>query len=173
MQRDEMMRRRLEGETYGGIAREMGISRQRVQQILSPPKTVRLAVLERAGQMCEACGGGFARLHVHHKDSIGVEPERYEDLANLEALCQTCHRWAHGGGPPAPRAPREDPEGSVPGELGEEADVRCPTHGVALVCPGCMGAKGGRVSSPRKAAASRANAVRATARHPIAADPRE
>ena len=39
----------------------------------------------------------------------------------------------------------------------------CRVHGAALVCPACLGAKGGRVRSPAKRPRSRANAVKATA----------
>jgi hypothetical protein len=53
--------------------------------------------------------------------------------------------------------------------------MHCPIHAVQLVCPACLGGKGGKVISEKKRAASKANgakggrpkkpALESTARH--------
>ncbi len=91
----EILEARFAGLTYAQIARKLGISRQRVQQLISPPPWVRSIVVNRAGGNCQDCGllvNGSG--HVHHKACDG---EDYNDVANLVLLCVSCHRIAHVG----------------------------------------------------------------------------
>jgi uncharacterized protein YlaI len=93
----EMMRTMLlDGNTYQKIGDEFGISRQRVEQLLSPPKTILLAVKERAKGRCEDCGiilatGG----HLHHINNDTIKADQFNDTANIEYLCQSCHHRIH------------------------------------------------------------------------------
>lgn len=57
-------------------------------------RTTRLNAVRRAGFRCERCGVGGA-LEVHHLTYARVGKERPSDL---QALCPTCHRRAHGKG---------------------------------------------------------------------------
>lgn len=94
MNKREMLNLRFEGRPYQFIANKAGISRQRVQQILSPPKAIRDFVIGKFNGLCTECGiyvgkGG----HVHHKNS-NVD-EDYNDIENLVLLCVGCHRRSH------------------------------------------------------------------------------
>lgn len=63
------------------------------------------AVLSAAGYQCQRCEvaagsrcgccGHIVRLHVHHKVSYALVPERRYDPANGEALCEKCHHVEH------------------------------------------------------------------------------
>ena len=90
---------RFAGLTYGQIAGKLGISRQRVQQLISPPSYIRQLIVDRARGKCQICGlqvNGSG--HVHHKSCIG---EDYNDTENLQLLCVSCHRKQHGKLKPA------------------------------------------------------------------------
>jgi len=84
---------KLEGKSYAQVGKELGISRQRVQQLLRPPTNVWKLVYNRANGKCESCGiiVGYSG-HVHHKANNG---ENYQDTDQLELLCVSCHRKAH------------------------------------------------------------------------------
>lgn len=94
MDRQQMLQRRFDGMTYTRIAEEAGISRQRVQQILRPPKAIRDLVVEQAQGRCASCGkfvgvGG----DVHH---LGAKDgDTYNEIANLRLVCVPCHMGQH------------------------------------------------------------------------------
>ena len=84
---------RLEGRTYKYISNIAGISRQRVQQLLSPPPQIRNFIVEKYKGYCADCGLYVGRSgHVHHDNS---DNEDYNDIEKLELLCISCHRKAH------------------------------------------------------------------------------
>ena len=89
---------RFEGRTYEEIGKVLRVSRQRVQQILSPSNELRALVLLRAKCRCEDCGisGTTTRLHIHHRKATGLAVDTYNELENLCSLCMSCHRKAHG-----------------------------------------------------------------------------
>lgn len=88
-----MFEMRLDGKTYQGIATEANISRQRVQQILSPPKEIREYILVKYKGRCARCGIYVGKSgHIHHENT---QDENYNDINNLELLCISCHRSAH------------------------------------------------------------------------------
>jgi len=88
-----MMRLRLDGYTYKRIADDTGVSRQRIQQLLSPPKEVRNYVIRKYNGQCADCGIIVGRSgHVHHNDS---DLDTYNDIDNLVLLCISCHRQRH------------------------------------------------------------------------------
>ncbi len=85
---------RLDGMTYEVIAVKFGISRQRVQQLLSPPKAIRDYVVAKAEGKCQCCGIWVGKSgQVHH---YGDEVDTYQDTEKLELLCLSCHRKRHG-----------------------------------------------------------------------------
>src|SRR3972149_3861748 len=93
MTREELLKLRLDGCTYQSIADKAGISRQRVQQLLSPPKAIRDIVCSRADGRCQRCDVQVGKSgHVHH---TGNARENYNDLDNLQLLCVSCHKAAH------------------------------------------------------------------------------
>ena len=97
MQRDRALVLRLSGATYREIAFVLGISRQRVQQLISPPPAIRNAVVEQAHGKCQSCGEGVGISgHVHHQGVNGIDAEDYNDMPNLVLLCVGCHTIAHG-----------------------------------------------------------------------------
>lgn len=54
-------------------------------------------VFQRAGWRCESCGATDVRLHAHHR--VQREDGGTDVLDNLIALCEPCHRLAHGLSP--------------------------------------------------------------------------
>jgi Zn finger protein HypA/HybF involved in hydrogenase expression len=93
MNKEEILKLRLEGLTYGTIADKAGVSRQRVQQILSPPSEIRKFVVAKYRGKCSNCGILVGQSgHIHHKDSTADE---YNDINHLELLCIGCHRKVH------------------------------------------------------------------------------
>lgn len=87
---------RLEGLTFAEIGEKLDLSRQRVQQLLAPPKVVRALVVERAGGQCQRCGLLVGKTgHVHHRQDKEMEPDAYNDHKNLRLLCPGCHRVEH------------------------------------------------------------------------------
>ncbi len=89
-----MLNLRLDGFTYADIARKAGISRQRVQKILSPPREIRMFVVNKYSGQCANCGihTGFSG-HLHHNGDC--DEESYMDIENLQLLCISCHRGKH------------------------------------------------------------------------------
>lgn len=79
------LRLKQEGFTYADIGRHLGISRQRAQQLVSPPKSERSRAIERAEGRCQACGERASKLDFHHSD--------YKRGADA-ILCPSCHRIA-------------------------------------------------------------------------------
>ena len=93
MEKTELLKLRLDGLTYEQIGLRAGISRQRVQQLLSPPFSIRKFIVEKYQGKCSRCGIYVGKSgHVHHN---GDNPETYNDIENLELLCLGCHRKAH------------------------------------------------------------------------------
>ena len=82
---------KMSGMTYAEVGKELGISRQRAQQLVRPPSAIYRLVKSRANSMCEECGAVVAKGGVHHLNSS----ENYNDLENLRYLCLRCHAIAH------------------------------------------------------------------------------
>ena len=53
-------------------------------------KVLRMAILERDGFRCKACGVG-GRLEVDHIKPVRTDPELSYEPGNLQALCAACH----------------------------------------------------------------------------------
>ena len=90
---EEILRGRLAGLTYAQIGRQLGVSRQRVHQLIAPPTWIRDRVVKAHDGRCRGCGivvNGSG--HVHHTSCNG---EDYNDIANLQLLCIPCHHRAH------------------------------------------------------------------------------
>ena len=74
---------KISGLTYAQIGEKMGLSRQRIQQILAPQnKRYELLKTEING-VCQGCGGMFDVLDRHHLDYSKDE---------VVFLCKSCHR---------------------------------------------------------------------------------
>ena len=94
--RQEILEKRLKGMSYQAVADSLNISRQRVQQIIAPPKNIRDLVFSRANGKCEGCGILVGRSgQVHH---LYNTLEDYNDTDNLQLLCVSCHKKAHNSG---------------------------------------------------------------------------
>lgn len=86
---------RLRGLSYAEVGKQLGVCRQRAQQLLRPPTAVYKSVRLRAKFKCEHCGVDIRGGHVHHRKCVGATPDDYHDIENLEYLCPSCHRLAH------------------------------------------------------------------------------
>ncbi len=92
-----MLGLRLEGRTYQYIADKASLSRQRIQQILSPPKKTRELIVTKYGGHCCDCNIWVGESgHIHHKNTNG---EDYQDQVNLVLLCPSCHLKRHKPSP--------------------------------------------------------------------------
>ena len=90
-----MLQLRLDGYSYAYIAKEVGVSRQYVQQVLAPPKEIRDYIVDKYNGRCLDCGLYVgASGQVHHDKNTG---EDFNDIENLVLLCVSCHRKNHGG----------------------------------------------------------------------------
>ena len=94
MQKEELIKMRLDGYTYKQIGDKYDVSRQRIQQIISPPKSTRDIIVEKFDGRCKDCGiyvgwGG----DIHHNNLSYYED--YNDIGNLTLLCKSCHRGTH------------------------------------------------------------------------------
>lgn len=93
----QILRLRLDGQTYQYIAKRLGMSRQRVHQLISPPLAIRIFVARKYHARCSKCKIFVGKSgHVHHKNSVGLQENQYNDVHNLVLLCKVCHRTAHG-----------------------------------------------------------------------------
>lgn len=98
-----------DGKTYREIARTLGISTQRVGQLVSPVKaaarsavsTALLSGTLRRPEACEDCGTPGAP-HGHHHD--------YTKPLDVRWLCMKCHMKAHAVGAPEVVQPATVPE---------------------------------------------------------------
>ncbi len=89
----EMQEMKLSGATYQEIGDKFSISRQRVQQLISPPPYIRRIVETKAKGKCQGCGVFVGKSgHVHH---LGGNGEDYNDIDNLKYLCSSCHMKKH------------------------------------------------------------------------------
>jgi 5-methylcytosine-specific restriction endonuclease McrA len=87
---------RLGGLSYAEIGQRLGLSRQRIQQILSPPAHVRREVVQKAKGKCSFCGLMVGMSgHVHHRRALGAAADDYNDMENLTLLCGSCHAVRH------------------------------------------------------------------------------
>lgn len=88
---------RAEGMTLAAIGRELGVSRQRVDQFLNPEKQRARVMATKAkergtivpAESCESCGRRLRRLFMHHVD--------YSKPLEVLWLCARCHGKAEGG----------------------------------------------------------------------------
>jgi len=81
-----------QGFFYADIARMMGVSRQRIHQIVkgySNTGRKNRGIKYRNWGSCEGCGGRAVVLH--HKDYDNSN----DSLDNLERLCVRCHGKRH------------------------------------------------------------------------------
>jgi len=93
----------FQGLTYAEIGAHLDLSRQRVQQLIRPPRAIYEAVKSRAEGKCEDCGVAIQGGHVHHKNDPGLD---YNALENLLYLCASCHPKRHTDPLTAPTHPR-------------------------------------------------------------------
>lgn len=67
------------------------------EQLLHPNwQRKRLEALEHYGFKCNSCSEADKTLHVHHKHYVKGRMAWEYELAELEALCERCHKDAHG-----------------------------------------------------------------------------
>ena len=94
MDKESALRLRLDGHTYQYIAGQAGVTRQRIQQLLSTPPFIRDLLIKQTGGKCQKCGILVGKSgHAHHKGSL--TNNNYDDIASLQLLCISCHRRSH------------------------------------------------------------------------------
>lgn len=76
---------KAEGKTYKEISKILGVSRQRVQQLITPDRE-REKIIEENNQQCAICGKKNVRLDVHHRNYL---------TNDAILLCISCHRKEH------------------------------------------------------------------------------
>ncbi len=90
--REQALEGLIAGKTYSEIGDNLGISRQRVQQLVSVPDNLREQIEEHYKGLCMLCGREVkGNGHIHH-----IRPKiRFNSIENLELLCISCHRIVH------------------------------------------------------------------------------
>lgn len=88
---------RLGGATYAEIGKELGVSRQRAQQMIRPPEAIGREIRKEFGYRCARCNANLQeeRGDIHHKRTSGLDLKTYTSIDNLELLCIPCHLRAH------------------------------------------------------------------------------
>ena len=86
----------LEGLNLVEIGKRLGVTRQRVHQLLKPPAAIVQEVMARTRGLCEGCGIIARPYHVHSRD-IEQEINEYQGKEVLRLLCIPCARQAHQG----------------------------------------------------------------------------
>jgi len=82
----------INGKTYSEIGKNLGLSKQRAQQLVCLTKGERAKFLEEHGEFCDRCGELVGQSgHIHHKKA----KISFNGWANLELLCIACHRHIH------------------------------------------------------------------------------
>ena len=76
-----MLKLKSEGYTYQAIADRVGVSRQRIQQIIAPSRDNRQEILSNR-HFCERCGMRLDKAHLHHLDYMTIA---------IQVLCPKCH----------------------------------------------------------------------------------
>ena len=84
----------LEGLTLGEIGSKLGVTRQRVHQILQPPRSIFNAIMARTRGQCEHCGIRARPVHIHAHE-VEREVNEYEGEGALTLLCLPCARRVH------------------------------------------------------------------------------
>ena len=88
----ELLEAKISGKTYAEIAKGTGVSRQRIQQILSPSPVIRRFIKRKYKNRCAKCGVLIENFgHIHHKKMV----EDFQNIDNLELLCISCHTKTH------------------------------------------------------------------------------
>jgi hypothetical protein len=99
-----MFQLKLQGASYNQIAEAVGLSRQRIQQLLSPSPKIKRFILQKYEGKCAKCGFNVGKSgHIHHIFSTVSNKEIYNSADNLILLCNSCHRSSHrflGEAPP-------------------------------------------------------------------------
>ena len=72
----------LEGLTLGEIGSKLGVTRQRVHQILQPPRHIFNAIMARTRGRCECCGIRARPVHIHAHEA---EREINGEIVSIEA----------------------------------------------------------------------------------------
>ena len=93
--RTEIVHLRLAGYTYAAIGQRFGVSRQRIQQLLVPPKPIRELVRSRAHGRCEECGLEITAGDIHHRGRKTCTVVNYQQPHYLVYLCRACHSKKH------------------------------------------------------------------------------
>lgn len=91
--RHNMIARLVAGATYREVGSAFGISHQRVQQIVAPPREVRELLAARAAGRCERCDQE-KRLEAHHIRR-GATVEGWDTKERFLSLCRSCHSKEH------------------------------------------------------------------------------
>jgi len=88
---------RLQGLTYAAIGERVGLSAQRVGQLLSPPAPTHRGIWRRAHGRCQDCGIILGRTN-GQAHMPGLDREDFSRPSQLRLLCPGCHRKAHEDG---------------------------------------------------------------------------
>jgi len=84
----------LEGLTLSQVGQRLGLSRQRIYQLLQAPAHITQEVIARTRGLCEKCGILAKPFHIHAKDRRR-EVNEYRGEGALRLLCLSCARVEH------------------------------------------------------------------------------
>ncbi len=82
------------------VARELGVSIGRIQQVVNPSSQVRRYIRKKANGKCQNCGLAISYLgQIHDPQGRCAELDGYDEVGDLILLCVYCHRLAHTSDP--------------------------------------------------------------------------
>lgn len=121
---------RQAGSSYTEIGAEIGVTRQRAQQILRPSLKTRVRIQRRAGGACEMCRSSAGKLDIHHRDGAAPAWATYNADENLTLLCIPCHRLVHAD--PAKKRRRKTPEELADSRMRTGYKIAATRHGLSF-----------------------------------------
>ena len=85
----------VECQTFTEIAEKYGVSKQRIQQLVSAPPAIRKFVHENSKKVCRECGAPVVLRDMQvHEQGAGLV-DNYDNISMLICMCRDCHVTEH------------------------------------------------------------------------------
>jgi len=86
-----IVKEKSKGLSYSDIAKKYNVSRQYIQECVSPSNKLRREIYEMYDYKCNSCGALVGESgHIHH---IKYKYNILNNIKNLQLLCRVCHLY--------------------------------------------------------------------------------